>query len=246
MITTKPGIMNVRDVRDPVGVSNPYWNIVRKFPNSGLSFDGTWSPDGFGFDMTTYQRNRPSREDLVRRYAWAITDPLSVAFVAEHAPGGIIEIGAGAGYWAWQLAQRGTAVVAYDAAPPDTDENKYCQSLDAWRQHPARRGPVLRPTYYPVLRGSADMAARAPQGAALFLCWPPYQSSMAAEALAAYPGDTVILIGEPDGGCTADEDFFKALGSGWDEVAEHDPVQFGGIHDYITVHRRRAEAKGSA
>ena len=39
------------------------------------------------------------------------------------APGGIVEIGAGLGYWAHQLSSRGVDVVAYDIAPK---KNHWC------------------------------------------------------------------------------------------------------------------------
>lgn len=238
---TTPAVADPRRVLDPPGVENPYWDDVKVLPDSRLSFNGTWMPDGIGFEFHTCRRTGdPTREELVHQYAWAITDPASVAFVAEHAgPGGIWEIAAGSGYWAWQLHQRGIKVTAYDEAPPDREENHWCQTRGDDGEY--RR----RPTFHPVLQGGADAAAYAVDGQALFLCWPPYSTPVAAEALRHYPGDTVIYIGEMDGGCCADEDFFSALAAGWDEAADHEPVQFGGIHDYITVHRRRAESKES-
>ena len=44
---------------------------------------------------------RMRRFEICRKYAWAIPDPGSVAFVAEHIGPKAVEIGAGAGYWAW-------------------------------------------------------------------------------------------------------------------------------------------------
>lgn len=231
--STLPAVADIRSLDDPPGVDNPYWQEVRVLPDSRFSLDGRWSPNGFGVSMNTYQRTSdPTREELVHEYAWAITDPASVAFVVAHAPGGIVEIGAGAGYWAWQLAQRGIGTAPYDIAPPDIDTNHWCQTRGDDGEY------RKRPVYYPVLRGGPAAAARHPDQA-LFLCWPPYSSPMAGEALHHYPGDTVIYIGEPNGGCNADEEFFKALADGWDEIAEDTPVQWGGMHDYITVYQRR-------
>lgn len=49
---------------------------------------------------------------------------------------------------------------------------------------------------------------------ALFLCYPPPASKMAEEALAAYTGDTVALVGEWDGD-TGSQEFTQALLRGW-------------------------------
>lgn len=238
MTTTRPASPDIRTVDDPPGIDNPYWQIVRQLPMSRFAFPGElWSVEGFPYDWDTHSLipGRPGRDELVRRYAWAIADPLSVGFVARHAgPGGIVEIGAGRGYWAWQLAQRGIRVAAYDEAPPNEYLNKYCYE----ENHNRGNRPHL---YHPVLLGDANVSARAPEGAALFLCW-PLMSPMAHLALGYYPGDTVIYVGEPDGGCTADDGFFSALAADWDEIAEHPIVQYGGIHDSITVYRRKTSA----
>jgi hypothetical protein len=54
-----------------------------------------------------------------------------------------------------------------------------------------------------------------------------------------YIGNRIIHIGEHFG-CTADDEFFERLESGWDEVASHRPIQWFGMHDYITVYERKA------
>jgi len=45
----------------------------------------------------------------------------------------------------------------------------------------------------------------------LFMSWPPLESSIAVEAVRAFPGSKVIYIGECYGGCTANKDFFSLL-----------------------------------
>jgi hypothetical protein len=100
-------------------------------------------------------------------------------------------------------------------------------------------GQRLRATYHPVATGYTRAAKDFPDRA-LFLCWPPYGSPMAAAALDFYTGNRVIYIGEGDGGCCADDNFFAALDKGWVEVAEHRPVQWSGLHDWITVYDRKA------
>lgn len=176
----------------------------------------------------------PRREDLVVRYAWAVPDPASLAFVAEQARGRIVEIGAGTGYWAWQLSQLGVDVVAYDRHPPDRGGNHWHSPRHLETGNPTKE-PA--PVFFPVRRGGAPRAARHPDRT-LLLCWPPYSGTVASRALRAYSGQRVIFIGEGEGGCTAEDAFFRALERGWIEVADHRPVQWRGVHDWITVYDR--------
>lgn len=54
--------------------------------------------------------------DLRRRYAWAVPNERALEVIAERSPGGVVEIGAGGGYWAMELQRRGVDVIAYDPA----------------------------------------------------------------------------------------------------------------------------------
>jgi hypothetical protein len=239
--------------KDPPGVDNPYWRRVRVIPGDPLDmkYDNQWSPvqnslqgmisTGFRPDFRTdYGQALRWREELVRQYAWAVPNPSAVDFVYEHGHGGIVEIGAGTGYWAWQLSQRGLSVVAYDKAPPDQMPNFYHNNDDDG--NPIRRPKDWTPrrTYHPVIKGGVEQTAVHPDRT-LFLCWPPYDDPMAADALTAYVGNRLIYIGEGEGGCTADETFHKMLELEWTEVAHSRIVRWWGIRDWITVYARGAE-----
>lgn len=175
-----------------------------------------------------------ARDTTVHRYAWAVPDPASLAFVVEHAGLRLVEIGAGNGYWAWLLAQCGVDVAAFDELPPDQEINHYfCQRKEPYGEFIEE----LAKTWHPVQRGGPEMLSQHTDRT-LFLCWPPYETDMAAQCLDAYRGQRLISIGEPSGGCTGDETFFKALESQWNEVASHAIVQWPGIHDEIVVYER--------
>lgn len=97
-----------------------------------------------------------AREDLCARFSWAIPSPAAVraihACVTDNNLAGIIEIGAGNGYWAHCLTQIGLSVIAVDSGG----------SHDCFRSK----------HWHPVIRGGPPHAARHPDRA-LFLCWPP-------------------------------------------------------------------------
>lgn len=168
---------------------------------------------------------RAGREEFCHRYAWAIPDDKALDLMAQHKR--IVEIGAGTGYWASLLAARGVDIVAYDIAPPPTSEER-----NHW--HSGAR------VHHPVMAGGPDVAAAHP-GCALFLCWPPYDSPMAADCLRAYRGRFVIYVGEGTGGCTADDTFHEMLDKEWGEVVVHRLPQWPGIHDTLAIYARRAK-----
>lgn len=215
---------------------NPFWDIVRTIPGNSITwkYEHKWEPDGnsiFADGKLLFDRHI-----LCGEYAWAIPDPDSLDFVAQHLQARAVEIGAGTGYFAWQLSQLGVDILAYDLFPPQhTGENHY---------HSPRTSDErtligeTRHVFYDVRSGNHLIATKHPERT-LFLCWPPYNDDMAFLTLQAYTGKRVVYIGEGDGGCTGDDDFHALLAHEWEEIADHKPVQWWGIHDYITVYERQ-------
>lgn len=163
---------------------------------------------------------------LATRYAWSIISPGDVAWLVEQLNGrAVVEVGAGTGYWAWQLEQAGVDVAAYDPHPP-ADDNPYCKAG----------------TYTTVLRDDAS-AVKHHQDRALLMVWPPYGGEHARHALSVYEGDLLIYAGEGWGGCTADDGFYELLDAEWDEVSvapQH--VTWWGIHCRLAAYRRKGGA----
>lgn len=156
-----------------------------------------------------------ARRALVQKYAWAIPNEHALEVLAKHAP--IVEIGAGNGYWARCLRERGVTVQAYDKKPY---RNEYvCNRWTAVAPGRARKAKQF-----------SDHT--------LFLCWPPYRESFAADCLRLYQGDTVIVVGESDGGCTANAEFFDMLDKGFRHTDTIDIPRWFGINDYLRVYER--------
>ncbi len=148
-----------------------------------------------------------------RVYSYAVPDDRALDEIAKHGP--IVEIGAGLGYWAGLLRARGVDVVAYD---------DYSWDLIGPRCIDVRRG---NPT---AVIQHADRA--------LFLCWPPYDTPMAHDALSLYKGSTVIYIGEGSEGCTADDSFHRALDDGWRRLGGVAIPQLPYVHDHLEIYQR--------
>lgn len=199
---------------------NPYWNEVR----NTVEADRTWGgPTAriYAFDGSPYA----DRHDLVGRYAWTISDPATVAFVAEHAGARVLDPMAGSGYWAYLLSATAD-VLAFDLNPPDLGGN-----------HWHKQGVI----HAPVDRGDAiEVADRHGAGRTLLLAWPPYDDPTGASVVRAYGGARIVYIGESSGGCCGDDNLFDEFRSNWVKVAEHRPVQYTGMHDFVIVYDRKA------
>lgn len=184
--------------------ANPYWDIVSPAVSERgdrLVIDGG-NPRGSG-------RLGYAATILQSTYAYAVPSPQTLRWVSEVAGNRpVVELGAGRGYWAAQLAMTGLSVAAYDVEPPNMADNPSFPSSSGQRD-----------AWHPV-QSMDDFAKHGwPTGSVLFLCWPPgWGSKMASSALTEFEkvgGDCVIFIGEPQGGKTGDEAFFEALTDRW-------------------------------
>lgn len=220
-----------------LAVANPYWDAVRGHVDFTGSLRGTPTVGGLRnyrdrsgeLDLGHWSREVPQRAEFVRRYSWTITDPTSVAFVAEHSRGRLVDPMAGTGYWASVLAQSGVDVAASDLHPPTLGGK-----ANHWHMDVA--------AYCPVFRADAADAVTAHPDRTLLLSWPPYDRPVT-HILDAYRGNRLIYIGEGWGGCCGDDDMFAAFERGWTQVAEHTPVQWDGMHDQIQVFDRKDGAQ---
>ncbi|MEU7632015.1 hypothetical protein AB0C34_18800 [Nocardia sp. NPDC049220] len=207
---------------------NPYWDIVGPDVGSGPTERGKrrevngGRPNGSG-------RLAYAQTVLQDAYAYAIPSPETLKWVAGACDGrGLLELGAGRGYWASQLQRLGVDVLAFDSEPPDQSNNisfrKGAGQRDVW----SRVGDLA----------DLDAARHAGEGPhrVLFLCWPPgWGNPMSAEALESYEqagGDRLIYVGEPRGGKTGTNTFFDKLAAGWELTGEDSHfVAWWNLHD---------------
>ncbi len=148
---------------------------------------------------------------VARHFAWAVPTEQAIATIRRHADR-VVEVGAGSGYWAWLMRQTGIDVAAYDVTPPAF-------------------------TWSRVEVGDTRVVDRDPRRA-LFLCWPPWQSPMAADALRRHGGDCLIYVGEWLRG-NADPSFFASLTASFDAVDGVSLPQWYARDDALFVFRRK-------
>ena len=158
------------------------------------------------------------RTRLTALYAWAVPTAEAVRALVRLSP--LVEVGAGTGYWASLVRAAGGVVHPFDCDPPTSGVNHWGH----------------REEYVPVLRGGPEVLAGFDEACALFLCWPPYDTTMALDCLRAFRGTRVAYVGE-DRGCCATEEFFDEFDT-WPLVRRVKIPQHAGIHDEMVVRRR--------
>lgn len=202
---------------------------------------------------------------LRRAYAWGVPSEDALQAIAEFAsPHGIVEVGAGTGYWAHLLEAKGVSVRAFDATP--------CHGSDLNGFHAFKgMGNVL--PFTRVSAGGAEAAAMYSERT-LFLCWPPREADgsgtgerdvamMAADALAHYTGPTVAYVGvcaatsAGHGGVpasanvaarhdTAGECFEAALASQFQLEREVALPNWPPVRDSLTLWRRKSDSPAAS
>ena len=95
----------------------------------------------------------------------------------------LLEMGAGSGYWAMLLRERGVDILAYDLDPPSAEKTSNIYHSHLWTE---------------VLHGSVELLKDgAHSDRALLLSWPTSDRTDGwdVECLAAFAGETVCYVG---------------------------------------------------
>lgn len=191
--------------------------------------DETGRGDGFWEYRDNVSIRRDRNTYWCQKYSWAVPDERAIEILAQYSP--LVEIGAGTGYWARLVKDQGGQVFAFDS--------RFNYSPEDYRNIFGPDSPT-RP-YHPITPGGPEDAGKYPD-CTLFLCWPPYAESMAADALKAHwraGGKRIIYIGEGRGGCTGDDTFHRLLEKCYNEIDYYYIPQWWGMHDSLHVYERK-------
>lgn len=141
-----------------------------------------------------------ARDDARHEYAFGVPTADALAVIAARSPRGVVELGAGTGYWARLLDDLGVDVIAYDIDPPPSRTSKWFAGRAPW--HPVAHGD--------------ERAVAAHADRTLLLVWPTRGEMWPADAVEGYAaagGSTIAYVGEGPGGRCGDERFHALLGA---------------------------------
>jgi len=181
-------------------LENPYLNKFESIVNKSDRFSA----------LPYYKR-----QDLVKKYAWAVPDENAIEKIVSYSP--IVEIGAGSGYWAWLIEQAGGDIICYDKSPWDDSYSEVSKAEESAVNEHADRSLFL---CWPPL------------------CWPPLSTDMGSNALSHYEGDAVLYIGEGKGGCTANDEFHRKLEIDYNLEEVVDIPQWPSVYDSLYIYKR--------
>ena len=207
-------------------VNNPYLDEVRDKVLHA-------SPDIEYGTMDDLFACQNMRDPMVQHYAWAIPCQQAIETIAHHSPNGVVEIGAGNGYWASLIVQM-VPIICYDKKP----YNHY--SRYAKKQELDSAAKDVTPKWYNILTGGPEDAANHADWT-LFLCWPTYNTSFAFECLDHYQqagGQKLIYVGEGSWGCTGGGDFHERLEDDWELIEEITIPRWPGLNDQMWIYQR--------
>lgn len=222
------------EVAATTGGLNPLWDEVvawaRRNPVGQLVLGWRYQAMGLPYPAegdapaNMFIDQMQQRAKSCSRYAYTITSPDTVDFVAQALGAAAIDPLAGTGYWTRLLNLAGVDVATSDLDPPVV-------------------------THVPVHAADAVGAVRAARGSGrrLLLAWPPWADPVGANVLDAYDGDRVVYLGdlgsEDLGGVCGDARMAKRLRTEWRKVAQHHPPAWYGQDDVAAVFERKAGAR---
>jgi hypothetical protein len=160
-----------------------------------------------------------ARRNCIEVMGFAILTESAIKMLKPYMP--FVEVGAGTGYWSYELQKRGIITVATDPIKIEKSSYKFKQQWTVIEKMTAKQAIKKYPKH------------------TLMMIWPCYDKPWAYEALKAYKGDTFVYCGESQGGCTADDNFHELLEKEWQRSMHISIPQWFGIHDYLDVYVRK-------
>jgi hypothetical protein len=163
-----------------------------------------------------------TREAYIARFGFAVLTAPIVRALAPYAP--LLEVGAGSGYWTYELKKAGIDSIATD---PGTGRYRNVGTSGHWEEF-----------WTPVERLTGPEAVAKYPTRTLLTVWPDL-AEWGAQTLLAFEGKLVLYGGEGPGGCTADDRFHALLEERFEQSEVIELPQFDGLHDELILYRRR-------
>jgi hypothetical protein len=171
------------------------------------------------------RRNQELRRRVIERFGYAVLTRAAVERLAPYGP--FVEVGAGTGYWSYELQRAGCVSVATDLHTPETEgEPEVLHEFQG------------RPCFVDVLAMTAEAAVEAHPEKTLLMVWPEWGRSWGHSALTRYAGTTLIYVGEGRGGRTGDDQLQDELERRWRLDERITIPRFPYFHDAVLVYRR--------
>lgn len=194
-------------------ISDPLWNETLERGTGKFFYQRDLSPEENGKFLN-------KREEYRVSVSWHIPNEELVEKIVKHSP--IISVGAGYAYTESIAKSRGCDIVCSDISPDE--ENGWCKGGNNRCE---------------ILKISADEAIKMHADRNVYMAWPPYDDPMAYEVVEKMEiGRILIYVGEGDGGCTGDFNFFEYLDKNFKVIDSINIPSWSGIYDNCTIYKK--------
>jgi hypothetical protein len=194
------------------------------------SWDDPWN---VGLHMDDTMRETKAREDYIEKFGFSLLCFDAIEAIRPYAP--LVELGAGSGYWSYELQKFGVDVVATD----EMGELFYS----------FRKGGQTRwaEKYVEIEKLNAVEAIRKYPNRVPLIVWPSLGEPWAADALDIYTGNVVIYFGEGHGNACADDRFHETLDQRFADQRFVKMPHFWGCYDrwLVIAHKPKQLTKGT-
>ncbi len=174
-------------------------------------------------DPEKWRRDFEKREEFRTGVSWHIPTESLIESLKQYSP--IVSVGCGLGYSETLALERGADIILTDLSPGS--DNRWCKVPN---------------NIFPegIIRIGAKEAVKKFNDRNLFMAWPPYDTPMAYEAANALEINRyLIYVGESEGGCNGDQEFFKLLQDNFEIVeCEAYVPSWDGIYDNVYIYRK--------
>lgn len=171
----------------------------------------------FSFDADLFRK----REEFRIGISWHIPTDELINAIKEYSP--VVSVASGFAYTESLAIKEGADVIATDVCP--NKDNHWC------------RDGIF---YIPVEEIRADDAVKKYSNRNVFMAWPPYDTSMAFDVASEMEKERILIyVGENQGGCTGNDDFFQYLETHFEELdISVDIPRWGGIYDGVRIYKK--------
>jgi len=175
--------------------------------------------------------NCMQRRRFINSFGFSIPNRQAIEAIRSYSPHGVTEIGAGLGYWTYLLNKNNIPTIGVD---------KYHPTANRWFS------PNFNSNKKEYLSGivvseAVDYLATDDSEKTLLMIWPSQieEESYADEAIAAYKGNTIIMVGEGEDGCTDTCGLFDEEETEWEIINIVGIPRFIDCFDSLTIHKRK-------
>lgn len=171
----------------------------------------------FSFDVDLFRK----REEFRIGVSWHIPTDELVNAIKECSP--MVSVASGFAYTESLAIKEGADIIATDICP--NKDNQWC------------RDGIF---HIQVEEISAVDAVKKYSGRNVFMAWPPYDKSMAFDVASEMDQERILIyVGESQGGCTGNDDFFQYLETHFEELdISVDIPRWGGIYDDVHIYKK--------